>query len=65
MLGCFWDGEFYVHRCLLMGCSLLCAYFEVFSSFLEWVVRDMSGCSSVIHFLDDFLCIDSGHDRIC
>lgn len=64
-LGCFWEGGFYVDRCLPMGCSLSCAYFEAFSSFLEWVVREVSGCTSVIHYLDDFLCIGSGSDRVC
>ena len=57
LLGCFWEGSYFVDRCLPMGCSLSCAYFEMFSSFLEWVVVDVSGCSSVIHYLDDFFCL--------
>lgn len=56
----FWGGQ-----CLPMGCSPSCSYFENFSSFLEWVVRDVSGCTSVIHYLDDFLCIGSSQDRVC
>lgn len=44
-------------RFLTLGCSLSCTYFEAFSSFLEWVVRDMSGCASVIHYFSDFLCV--------
>lgn len=43
-----------------MGCSLLCVYFKVFSSFLECVVRDVSGCSSVVHYLDDFFVYQPG-----
>lgn len=31
--------------------------FEMFSSFLEWVVRDVSDMDSVTHYLDDFLCV--------
>lgn len=55
LLRCFWDGLYFVDRCLPMGCSVSCAYFEAFSAFLEWVVRDVSSCSSIIHYLDDFL----------
>ena len=40
-----------------MGCSISCALFETFSSFVEWVVREVSGVNSVIHYLDDFLCV--------
>lgn len=48
-----------------MGCSLSCAYFEAFSSFLEWVVRDVYGNHSVIHYLDDFLCIGPKDSSVC
>ncbi|XP_040197615.1 solute carrier organic anion transporter family member 1C1-like [Rana temporaria] len=34
------------------------------SSFLEWVVRDVAGVSSIIHYLDDFLCIGPAASRI-
>lgn len=54
LLGCFWEGGYFVDRCLPMGCSLLCAYFEAFSSFLEWVVRDVSDGASVINYLNVF-----------
>lgn len=40
-----------------MGCSILCAYFEKFSTFLEWVVKREAGWASALHFLDDFLFI--------
>lgn len=65
LLGCHWKGEFYVDKCLPMGCSISCAIFEQFSSFLEWVVRDISGVNSIIHYLDDFLCIGPASSRIC
>ncbi|XP_040289238.1 uncharacterized protein LOC121002007 isoform X1 [Bufo bufo] len=48
-----------------MGCSISCHYFELFSSFLEWVVRFESGCSSVIHYLDDFLYVAPGGMGVC
>ncbi|XP_073432884.1 uncharacterized protein [Dendrobates tinctorius] len=57
LLGCFWNGGFYVDHCLPMGCSLSCSYFEAFNTFLEWTVREVSGLKSCIHYLDDFLFI--------
>lgn len=30
-LGCFWDEGYYVDRCLSMGCSVSCSFFEKFS----------------------------------
>lgn len=38
-----------------MGCSLGCFYFESFSTFLEWVVRRVTGFDFILHYLDDFL----------
>ncbi|KAM4704352.1 LOW QUALITY PROTEIN: uncharacterized protein WCC33_012757 [Rhinophrynus dorsalis] len=48
-----------------MGCSVSCAFFETFSTFLEWVVRVEAGCNSIIHYLDDFLCVGPGGSAIC
>lgn len=48
-----------------MGCSISCALFETFSSFVEWVVRDVSGLNSVIHYLDDFLCVGPPASKTC
>lgn len=44
-------------RCLPMGCAIFCSFFETFSSFLDWVVCDLSGLQSLIHYLDDFLVV--------
>lgn len=63
-LGCHWN-EFHVDQCLPMGCSISCALFEQFSSFMEWVVRDVSGVNSIIHYMDDFLCVGPASSRIC
>ncbi|KAM4043794.1 uncharacterized protein ACNLHF_014075 [Anomaloglossus baeobatrachus] len=65
LLGCWWDGSYYVDRCLPMGCSISCSYFEAFSSFVEWVVRDVSGLTSIIHYLDDFLCVGPAGSMVC
>lgn len=55
LLGFAFEGGFYVDRALPMGCSVSCAAFEAFSTFLEWVVHDRSGLKSTAHYLDDFL----------
>ncbi|CAN2388332.1 RNA-mediated [Pristimantis euphronides] len=65
LLGCALDGLFYVDKCLPMGCSISCRYFETFSTFLEWVVRMRSGVSSVIHYLDDFLFVGPAGSGQC
>lgn len=48
-----------------MNCSISCALFEQFSSFVEWMVRDVSGASSIIHYLDDFLGVGPASSKIC
>ncbi|XP_077342712.1 uncharacterized protein LOC143987679 [Lithobates pipiens] len=48
-----------------MGCSISCALFERFSSFVEWVVRDVAGVNSAIHYLDDFLCVGPASSALC
>ncbi|CAJ0956117.1 unnamed protein product [Ranitomeya imitator] len=65
LLGCFWDGGFFVDCCLPMGCSISCAYFEAFSTFLEWVVKDVPGIRSCSHYLDDFLFIGPAESADC
>ncbi|XP_072254199.1 uncharacterized protein [Pyxicephalus adspersus] len=65
LLGCCWEGAFYVDKCLPMGCSISCSLFEMFSSFLEWVVKEVSGVQSIIHYLDDFLCVGPSGSSVC
>ena len=46
---------FYMDKAMPMGCSVSCAAFECFSSFLEWALKCRVRLSHVIHYLDDFL----------
>lgn len=64
-LGCFWQDQYYVDCCLPMGCSISCSYFEVFSTFLEWVVRQETQVDSILHYLDDFLFVGPRDSRVC
>lgn len=48
-----------------MGCAILCYYFELFSSFLEWLVVQLAGMHSLLHYLDDFLFIGLASSGQC
>lgn len=65
LLGCQVDGLYYYDMCLPMGCSISCHFFELFSSFLEWVVRYVTSSRSIIHYLDDFLFVSPGGSGRC
>lgn len=54
LLGMQVDGKFFVDKALPFGCSISCALFEKFSTFLEWCVRTASHSEDIIHYLDDF-----------
>lgn len=51
LLDCQWQESYFVDHCLPMGSSISYALFETFNSFVEWVVRDVSGLNSIIHSL--------------
>ena len=55
LLGFQLGDYFFYDKCLPFGCSISCATFEKFSSFLEWVVKSQAGHENVDHYLDDFL----------
>lgn len=64
-LGFQFDGSYYFDKCLPMGFTLSCFYFEAFSTFLHWVVdRHISNVGS-LHYLDDFLFIGSPDSEDC
>ena len=56
--------KFYVVKVLSLGSSISCSLFEIFSTFLEWLVKKVSGKDSVDHYLDDFLfaCLYKSND---
>ncbi|KAM4748944.1 protein KTI12 homolog [Rhinophrynus dorsalis] len=62
-MGCWFQGRYYVDRCLPMGYSVSCAFFEVFSSFLHWEVELRPG--SVAHYLDDFMFVGPRDSEEC
>lgn len=48
-------GKYYIDKCLPMGCSISCALFEKFATFLQWALQKKSGLNTVDHYLDDFI----------
>ena len=68
LLGIKFRGKYYVDKALPMGASCSPAFFEMFSSFLDWVVRQEVGSDKVIHYMDDFLfvgCADVSNKLSC
>lgn len=65
LLGCQVEGSYFYDACLPMGCSISCYFFELFSSFLEWVVRYETASRCIIHYLDDFLFVSPGGSDSC
>ena len=66
LLGFRLGGGFYFDKCLPMGCAISCAYFEAFSTFLEWLLGRQHPEGSRLHYLDDFLFVGeagTGHCR--
>jgi hypothetical protein len=65
LVGIYFDGKFYIDKCLPMGCSLSCSLFEKFSSFLQWAVVRETGLSTIDHYLDDFFFAGSSFSSDC
>lgn len=42
-----------------MGIRCAPAYFESFSTFIEYCVRERIGSNKIVHYVDDFLCVGS------
>jgi hypothetical protein len=55
LLGFKIQGKIFVDKCLPFGCSVSCSKFKKNSTFFEWVLKQQTNSSNVIHYLDDFL----------
>ncbi|XP_063772971.1 uncharacterized protein LOC134909710 isoform X2 [Pseudophryne corroboree] len=52
-MGFLIGAEYFIDKCLPMGCSVSCSFFERFSTFLHWCVESASGGHGVAHYLDN------------
>jgi hypothetical protein len=65
LLGIMLDGQYYIDKCMPMGCSISCSTFEKFSSFLNWEIKRRSGYNDIDHYLDDFIFMSVANSDIC
>ena len=56
-LGLTWDGKYYVERCLSFGLRTAPIIFNLFSEALEWILLYYTDCSTILHYLDNFIMI--------
>ena len=56
LLGMRIENLLFLDKSLPMGASCSPAYFEKFSTFLEWVVRQEANTKRLIHYMDDYFC---------
>ncbi|CAJ0928568.1 unnamed protein product [Ranitomeya imitator] len=54
-LGFHFENNVFFDKCLPMGFSLSCFYFESFSSFLHWVLDSQSSDVGILHSMTSFL----------
>ena len=55
LLGFKFRNEYYIDKFLPMRCSISCAIFEKFATFIQWVVKEKVGLDTLEHYLDDFI----------
>ena len=55
LVGFEFENEFYVDKAMPIGCSVPCATWVTFSTFLEWLVGHEGNPGDTLHYLDDFL----------
>ena len=65
LLGFTIEGLYYFDKCMPMGCSISCATFERFSTFLEYSARKVSASQCIMHYLDDFLFAGKQNTQEC
>ena len=55
LLGIHVDGKIFINLNMPFGASCAPFYFETFSSFIHWLVKDRSNIPFLDHYLDDFI----------
>ncbi len=62
LLGIRIGDKFFVDKALPMGASCSPAFFEKFSTFIEWAVKREAVTDNITHYADDFLIIGSADE---
>ena len=67
LVGFSFKGQFYYDKAMPFGCSVSCATWVKFSTFIEWMVAKEAAEGLLLHYLDDYLFVGkekSGHCEI-
>ena len=59
ILGINFQEEYYFDKMLHMGASISCALWEKNATVLHWITQQESGNENILHYLDDFLFVES------
>lgn len=63
--GFSWNGNYYFHKCLLMGARSSCQILEQFSSALQWVMHSKYSAGGMSYILNDFFFIGPSNSGQC
>ena len=55
LLGFSWEDQVYYYKVAAMGCSSSCLTFEVFSTAVQWILKNHFCVKFISHILDDFM----------
>nr|XP_034972425.1 uncharacterized protein LOC118085646 [Zootoca vivipara] len=64
-LGFKFQDNWYFDKAMPMGCSIACAAFETFSTFVEWAMKQRSGSHYISHYLDDYFLVRPAGSDAC
>lgn len=63
LLGLHFQGSLFFDKCLPMGCSISCSYFEKFSTAIQWMAQRHCGIPLMTHVLDDFFIVGKSFEE--
>ena len=55
LMGYTFENQYFFDKCLRMGASISCSFFEKNFTALHWFVQQESNNDNILHYLDDFL----------
>jgi voltage-gated potassium channel Kch len=65
LIGITLEENYYIDKCMPMGCSISCATFEQFSTFLQWAVTHETTTDYLDNYLDGFFFAGEATKNAC
>jgi hypothetical protein len=65
LIGITLEENYYIDKCMPMGCSISCAKFEQFSTFLQCAVTHETNTDNLDHYLDNFFFVGEATKNDC